>query len=213
VDAVRRIVLESDSASPNTCIDGLPLLGLAARHGKASVIQLLLDADADPTLGTRFKETPLHLAAEHGHADACRALLQDPRCAVDAQDETGRTPLFLAAFRGHRLVCQLLLDAHADWRIHTTDGHSVLAAAATIKLGVSHCDNILTDFEAMVRKEEEARIAHLAEFLCQPPLCVPALPAAQILRQCREPSHLSRHGVFATDERVVSLCESASLLL
>eukprot|EP00020_Sapocribrum_chincoteaguense_P004444 CAMPEP_0170745452 /NCGR_PEP_ID=MMETSP0437-20130122/8300_1 /TAXON_ID=0 /ORGANISM="Sexangularia sp." /LENGTH=228 /DNA_ID=CAMNT_0011084171 /DNA_START=149 /DNA_END=835 /DNA_ORIENTATION=- len=208
VEAVREAVAATPSG-PNQVVGGLPLLCLAARHGKAPIVELLLQLGADPSAGTSFRETSLHLAAEHGHVDACRVLLRHPQCDLNAQDAIGRTPLFLAAFRGHLPVCELLLDAHADWRVQDGEGRTVFTAAATVSLGLSHCENILHNFQLLVRKEEEARMVGLARLLCQPPCSLPALPASLILRECRVPKHLASFDVFMQNDQIDKAVEAA----
>ncbi len=54
-------------------------LALAAQHGHASVVRLLLDAGEDPNrynpVGAHSHATPLHQAAWHGHEEVVRLLL------------------------------------------------------------------------------------------------------------------------------------------
>ena len=57
--------------------------------------------------------TPLHWAAEKGHATVVTKLLQG-NAAVDAANAYGETPLHNAAFYGHAAVAELLLQANAS---------------------------------------------------------------------------------------------------
>ena len=71
-------------------------------------------ADAsDPTARWHARNykgrTALHWAAEYGHLDVCRLLL-DHGALVDGPDENGNTPLHDAASTGRTDVCRLLLD-------------------------------------------------------------------------------------------------------
>jgi ankyrin repeat domain-containing protein 50 len=66
------------------------------------VIELLLEADADPELADKAGRTPLWAAAAAGHASAVRALLFWG-CCVDTIDQDGRTVLSVAAAQGGRL--------------------------------------------------------------------------------------------------------------
>jgi ankyrin repeat protein len=71
--------------------------------------------------------TPLHWAADLGHAAAVRALLAagaDP----DVQDAEGMTPLHCAAVCEHRVVCELLLAAGADAHLQDADGETAAQA-------------------------------------------------------------------------------------
>ena len=53
-------------------------------------------------------ETPLHIAAKHGHLDIVKLLLQNG-AKVNARDETLQSPLFLAARYNHHLVVEELI--------------------------------------------------------------------------------------------------------
>jgi ankyrin repeat protein len=78
--------------------DGMTALHWAAQDGRAEIVDVLLDASADVTAGTRIGGyTPLHLAAGRGHADVVRRLLDagsDPNATTTT---SGVTPLHLAA--------------------------------------------------------------------------------------------------------------------
>jgi hypothetical protein len=54
--------------------------------------------------------TPLHRAAQKGHAEVCRVLM-NAGAAVKAQDDEQLTPLHLAAAKGHAEVCRMLMEA------------------------------------------------------------------------------------------------------
>lgn len=64
-----------------------------------------------------FEETPLHLAAAAGAAEAVTAMLAYTR-EVDIPDELGRTPLWWAVEHLQGKTVQVLLEAGADaWRL------------------------------------------------------------------------------------------------
>ena len=96
------------------CVNGWPLLCLAAINGRCRVLRLLLDHGA--AVGgadDRYGETALHVAAACGHRDAA-ALLLDRGARVDARARNGSTPLHKAAFDGGTDVLRLLLSRGAD---------------------------------------------------------------------------------------------------
>jgi hypothetical protein len=70
-------------------------------------VELLLARDVNITAGT----TPLHLAAQNGHATVVKTLLEVRGIATEAVDEFNQTPLLLAASAGHEAVVRLLLGA------------------------------------------------------------------------------------------------------
>ena len=59
-------------------------------------------------------KTPLHLAAEKGHASLAEKLLSYDACDVDARTTKIQTPLHLAVLQGKRDIVNLLLDYGAD---------------------------------------------------------------------------------------------------
>ena len=59
------------------------------------------------------QQTPLHLAARHGHK-ALATYLIEQGAAVDAVDKFGATPLLRAASRGHTQMVEFLLSKGAD---------------------------------------------------------------------------------------------------
>lgn len=78
-----------------------------------AVIDLILDAKADPHSEVTGHWTPLHFAVQLGREAALPKLLAmraDPTVAA----QNGRTPLLEAAERGEKRMVELLLDAGAD---------------------------------------------------------------------------------------------------
>ena len=54
--------------------------------------------------------TPLHVVAEHGHADIVRLLLDKQGIDVNVMDDNNDTPLHVVVQHGHADVVRLLLD-------------------------------------------------------------------------------------------------------
>ncbi|KAJ0132111.1 hypothetical protein HZ326_24798 [Fusarium oxysporum f. sp. albedinis] len=71
-------------------------------------VELVLARDVSVTTGT----TPLHLAAQNGHATVVKTLLEVSGIATEPVDESNQTPLLLAAAAGHEAVVRLLLGAN-----------------------------------------------------------------------------------------------------
>lgn len=92
---------------------GRTLLHTAAHQGDASLVQLLLEAQALHSLQDCGGQTPLHLAARQGHAEVVATLLShgaDP----DLADGDGWTALRSAAWGGHADVVSVLLQGRAQ---------------------------------------------------------------------------------------------------
>jgi ankyrin repeat protein len=87
-------------------------LALAAQHGHADVVRLLLDAGADPSRfnpdGYHAHATPLHHAALFGHADVVR-LLVERGARLDLRDTVyDGTPLGWAVHGGRTEIADYL---------------------------------------------------------------------------------------------------------
>ena len=107
---VAKLLLQS-RASPNQKVagGGSALLG-ACRHDHAQLVALLLKAGADVNqTQSRCKgallATPLSVAARHGHAMTCMALL-DARASLWHSD--CENPVAVASAEGHHAVAELL---------------------------------------------------------------------------------------------------------
>jgi ankyrin repeat protein/Mg2+ and Co2+ transporter CorA len=77
-----------------------------------SVVRALLSAGAMVNRKSRLSRTPLHIAAEMGHVDIVKALLQQPDIQFAAKDSRGNTPLIDAARSKER---EPILQLLAPW--------------------------------------------------------------------------------------------------
>jgi ankyrin repeat protein len=113
------------------------------------VVELLLTAGADPTMGCKaigMANTALHQAVVRGDAATVRLLLRAAtHLDVSAAGQGGLTPLCLAA-RGNQVACaRALLEFGADPNAVTPFGRSALALAR-----INHRSAILQLFGADV---------------------------------------------------------------
>ena len=95
---------------------GFTPLHIAASHGFAPVVWLLLEKGADPTQQDATGCTPLHCAAAAGHVDVGGLLLASQRGGtklVRAVDNEMRTALHAAASSGYPGMVQVLLNGGA----------------------------------------------------------------------------------------------------
>ena len=72
-----------------------------------------MEGRADVFTATKDGETLLHRAADFGHVDVVRLLL-DEGVGIAVQTRFGKTAMQLAASRGHQSIVLLLLDNGAD---------------------------------------------------------------------------------------------------
>jgi hypothetical protein len=99
----------------------------AVDYDVADVVEQLLDDGADPnsTLG----RTALHAAAEHGQLETVDLLIARG-ADVNRQDAVGRIALHMALAERHLEVARRLAREPTDARVRTTDGLTLLMAAA-----------------------------------------------------------------------------------
>ena len=74
-------------------------------------------------------ETPLHLAAYHGHLAICEVIIQELE-NVDPEENDGSTPLHVAAKRGHLEIFKLIFDKIEVKNPRNQDGITPLHNAA-----------------------------------------------------------------------------------
>ncbi|KAI4518781.1 ankyrin, partial [Schizophyllum commune Loenen D] len=116
---------------PNADVDELSLhdwtpLHHAACNGQLEAAALLIERGANINARERLdKRTPLHLAAEHGHRDLTKFLLDQTETS-ESQDDRGRTPLYYAAYCASEEGVRTLLELGADATTRAYDGTTPL---------------------------------------------------------------------------------------
>ncbi|HSW75806.1 MAG TPA: ankyrin repeat domain-containing protein [Candidatus Saccharimonadales bacterium] len=106
------------------------LLHLAAWHGHAAVLKVLIDAGLKIEYRAYEGHTALHNAATQGHVEVVQILLA-AGADKNARTQFGLTALHYAASKGHVEVVQLLLAAGADKNARTQTEWTVLHCAAS----------------------------------------------------------------------------------
>jgi ankyrin repeat protein len=86
----------------------------AAFDGNLDDARAALAAGADPNVRDGWQQTPLHYAADLGHTDVGRLLIEKGAEKPDAVDKWQRTPLHYAARTGQIDVARLLIEKGAD---------------------------------------------------------------------------------------------------
>lgn len=116
--------------------NGNNVLMIAASEGDVELAKILVDRGMD-LKECYFGKSLLHLAAEKGHADFCRWLLENGE-EVDARDSNGNTPLLMVVFsnprfgsvsRNHIETCRVLLEAGANPQTTNKQGISPINIA------------------------------------------------------------------------------------
>ena len=95
------------------CDEQVNALCAAASAGRIEEIKKLSREGVNALEGDYDFRTPLHLAAEEGHAEVVTFLLQLPGCDIDVQDRWGTTPLTGAENAGRSEIAALLRERGA----------------------------------------------------------------------------------------------------
>ncbi|GAA5980401.1 hypothetical protein JCM10908_001642 [Rhodotorula pacifica] len=74
---------------------------------------------------------PIHFAAQNGHEDVVKWLVEEAGALPDFEDADGETPLHKAALRGHLDVCRFLLSRQVDVNAADNDGWTPLHNACS----------------------------------------------------------------------------------
>ena len=110
---------------------GIVPLMYAAQCGNEKAVRLLLARGAKVDSRSTANVSALYMAAENGHADVMRVLLDQPegRKAIDSETRQ-HTPLQIAAHEGHESVVRLLLEHGAAASTATGGGETALHLAS-----------------------------------------------------------------------------------
>ncbi|KAH0543141.1 hypothetical protein FGG08_002486 [Glutinoglossum americanum] len=109
---MRRLLLGSSGRRADLRVRtprGKTALHLAAAHGHAGIVGILLEHGADCKATSDGEWTALHMAAEKGHTEVVRVLLHS-EANINAPTARGTTPLHWASSNGHAEVVRLLLS-------------------------------------------------------------------------------------------------------
>jgi ankyrin repeat protein len=107
-DGISRDINRKDASGDTS------LLG-AVKNGHFDIAAQLLDANADPSLPDRSRQTPLHVASTNGSLNVIELLLSlGTAVSIDAKDGKNNTPLHLALANGHAEIAMALLSPSRD---------------------------------------------------------------------------------------------------
>lgn len=113
IDTCQRLLLNDDADvnRRHPTLGGGTALFQAALMGHLSIVLLLLEAGADPSVATDIGMTPLYLAAQFGHFECTRALVEAGADPCVARYDDGTTPVWMAARHGCPHALKALLEA------------------------------------------------------------------------------------------------------
>jgi ankyrin repeat protein len=116
-----------DVTAPLNSFTKAPPLVLAAQHGRAAIVDLILNAGANIDQANVSGSTACHVAAEKGLVDVLERLLRrTPAPNLGIKDKLQRTPLDMTLLRNHDRAAAVLIAAGAP----LDNRDSLLAVAA-----------------------------------------------------------------------------------
>jgi ankyrin repeat protein len=133
IDAVRSLI--ADKADVNVVTDDSAPLLLAIEANNLSLIDVLLQAGANPACVSDMEDTALMIAAQCGYLEGVHYLLRhQPAALLDARDIIGQTALLIALRNRHLAVASALLDAGADVTARDDDGSTALMVCSDVDM-------------------------------------------------------------------------------
>ena len=109
---------------------GWTALHRSAKKGRYELLQFLTDKGTDIQLKTKNEENCLHIAAENGHLNLCKARIEEYHFDVQETDNDGWTALHKSAGKGSYELFKFLTDKGTDIQLKTKDGQNCLHIAA-----------------------------------------------------------------------------------
>ncbi|XP_062934805.1 ankyrin repeat and SOCS box protein 3 isoform X3 [Cynocephalus volans] len=128
-----RMIIHADSSDnyiKTKTFEGFCALHLAASQGHWKIVQILLDAGADPNEATLEETTPLFLAVENGQIDVLRLLLRHGADVNGSHSMCGWNSLHQASFQENAEIVKLLLKKGANKECRDDFGITPLFVAA-----------------------------------------------------------------------------------
>lgn len=128
IDDLRNLLV-TKKANPNASEEyGRTPMEIAVRKGSVAALQLLIDAGASTQLNYG-SGTLLHEAAQRGHLDVAKLLVQQYPDMVSSRDDDRNTPLHVAAYAGSDAVVTFLIDSGADPALKNRENRTALFMA------------------------------------------------------------------------------------
>ena len=110
--------------------DGWTALHESGGKGNNKLFKFLTKKGTDIQLKTKDGKNCLHIAAENGHLNLCKTLVEEHNFDVQLADSYGWTALHRSAKKGRYELLQFLTDKGTDIQLKTKDGQNCLHIAA-----------------------------------------------------------------------------------
>ena len=132
------------------------VLHIAARHGMATSVQLLVCCGADVNTVNTHGQTPLHTAAggKNDCPKLCEVLLKHD-AKIDAVDKDGNQPLHVACMRAFAEIVKVMVSHEADTNAVNKRGQTPLHTATGGEEDCPELCKILLKHDAKTDEEDE----------------------------------------------------------
>lgn len=120
------------------------------------MVEMLLDANADPNAQDKEKRTPLHVAAEGGRLSVVRVLLAT-KGRLGVKDMHGCTPLHYAAIKGNTEIVKLLLTSGRNKNIDDRNIWRKTALHIAAEYGHGDLINLLLSYGAAINALDNSK--------------------------------------------------------
>ena len=165
---VKVLLKHGASLKSAVTLHDLTPLHLAARHGHAEVVKVLLENEANVTARDKNGLTPLHTASEYSRAPVVNLLL-DAHADCNATNNDGDTALILACRNGSHMVvrrllsnqeCQIGFIRQGRWPALSVSSYFGFYKCAQLLLE-NHADTEIQELEIGTRLYHAALNGHL----------------------------------------------------
>ncbi|KAK6529963.1 hypothetical protein TWF281_009113 [Arthrobotrys megalospora] len=122
-EIVKLLLTHGAHADPRD-VHGVTPLWAASQQGAVSIVKFLAarkDVNINATT-TDAKRTAIHQAAQNGHIEVVKILLEHRKILPDPRDRNGITPLYAAANGGYTEIVKMLLNGKANAEVIATNG-------------------------------------------------------------------------------------------
>uniref|UniRef100_A0A663FJV8 CARD domain-containing protein n=1 Tax=Aquila chrysaetos chrysaetos TaxID=223781 RepID=A0A663FJV8_AQUCH len=131
-------------------------LHFAAERGDKAMVEMLLNANADPNAQDKEKKTPLHTAAVRGHLGIVKVLLAN-KGRHGAKDMDGCTPMHYAAVKGNIDIIKILLTSGKNKNIDDRNIWRKTALHIAAEYGHSDLINLLLSYGAAINALDSSK--------------------------------------------------------
>jgi ankyrin repeat protein len=158
----------------------------AAESGDTAKVAKSLSRGIEINVTDEGGQTALMLAADQGHIDTVKVLLQH-RPLLDLQNKLGGTALMMASFNGHFEVVTELLKSGADVNAKAKSGYTALIVASARQNETAvQIINLLLDQKADINTQDQEGYTALMTAIDVPPFPPPLPPSFKGTKEQKE---------------------------